>query len=385
MAEENAIQPDIPKVYEGRFPPDYQNRVMYWGFFPREDIEANKGRLLMLDVDLGRECSLACPTCYRRLSVIDDSGGKDLTYDELTGVIGDAVRDQPLQSVKVCGAGEPLEDVRFLRFVREMDSMGIGVNAFIKGNVLGSDEWTEAVYGREYGISSAMQLAEELAKYRLSFNLCCQSFRPEVQNAMVGRDWYASLRNKAMVNLAKAGFNRGNPTRLCLANAPVTRQNIDDAFGIYVYARERNMYPCIAVPMTSGKQLTPEFIDRIDIPHERKIQLWVEAYSWNIDHGISTIKQLRMDGVSCMPGGHVCNQNAAGVYITANGNVVRCPGFTEVEGNVRNESIGDIWERVGKEFAGTFNCGCPPKEDTTIPVILYDDVLIELEKRYGGR
>jgi MoaA/NifB/PqqE/SkfB family radical SAM enzyme len=242
---------------------------------------------------------------------------------------------------------------------------------------------TERIYGGEYGIRTANELADELVKYKLSFNLCCQSFRTEVQNAMVGRSWYTPLRNKAMEVLAEAGFNKENPTRLCLANAPVTRQNIDDAFGIYVFARERNMYPVIVVPMTSGKQLTPEFIEKVDITKEQKVKLWVDVYSWNIEHGVQTMEQLRQDGISCIAGGHVCNQNAAGIYITANGNVVRCPGFTDVLGNVRDESIKDIWERIGGEYAGEFNCHCPPKDDITIPPRFYETVLEILEKIYG--
>lgn len=378
-----AEMPDIPKVYEGMFPPDYQNKVAYWGFFSRKDIEGNIGNLLMLDIDFGRKCSLACPTCFRRLSFVDDTGEPDLTYDELVSIIEDAAKLYPLQSVKICGAGEPLEDPEFLRFVKEMDAMNIGVNAFIKGHVIGSDEWTSRVFGGEYGIHHAEELCEELAKYKLSLNLCCQSFKPDVQDAMVGGQGYSGLRNQAMINLAKAGFNKSNPTRLCLCNAPVTKLNYDEAFDIYVYARERNMYPVIAVSMTSGKQLTPDFIEKIDLSYEQKLGLWVRTYEWNIKHGIQTMEQLRGEGISALPGGHPCNQNAVGIYITANGNVVGCPGFSTPEGNVRKENIKDIWERSqNRRKAGTFNCGCPPKEGTTIPVTLYGDVMERLEKKF---
>ncbi len=183
--------------------------------------------------------------------------------------------------------------------------------------------------------------------------------------------------------LAGAGFNKGNPTRLCLANAPVTRQNVGEAFGIYVFARERNMYPVIAVSMTSGKQLTPEYIGNVDLTKEQKVKLWTDAFSWNIDHGIQTLDQFRHEGISCIAGGHACNQNAAGLYVTAKGKVVRCTGSTEIIGDVKEEKIKDIWVGAGGAYAGRFNCHCPPKDGITIPDGFYDEVLEKLEAIYG--
>jgi len=83
-----------------------------------------------------------------------------------------------------------------------------------------------------------------------------------------------------------------------------------------------------------------------------------------------------------MPGSHPCNQVAAGLYVTANGNVVGCPGYTAIEGNVKDRSIREIWEESQNKLrTGTFNCGCPPKEGKTIPTDLYAKVFSNLEKR----
>ena len=210
--------------------------------------------------------------------------------------------------------------------------------------------------------------------------LSFQSFYTEVQDALVGEEGHALVRNQALENLVRAGFNEPNPTRLCLCNAPITKTNYDEVFDIYVYARERNIYPVIAVSMVSGKQLDDEFIHKIDLTNEQKVDLWTRVYSWNIERGVQTLEDIRREGISAMPGSHPCNQVAAGLYVTANGNVVGCPGYTMIEGSVKNRSIGEIWETSqNKRRAGKFNCGCPPKEGKTIPTDLYVKVLNSLE------
>ncbi len=376
------IIPNIPKRFEGQFPDDYQNKIQYWGFFTQDELEANKGKLLMLDIDFRRYCSLNCASCFRKSNVVDDVNEGDLSYDELLAVIDEA-RELGLQSVKICGAGEPTQDSRFLQFARDMTDRDIGLAVFTKGQVLGSDEEARK-FSHKSGIESAQDLCDELYKLKVSFMLCFQSFYTGVQDALVGGEGHALVRNRALENLVRAGFNEPNPTRLCLCNAPITKTSYDEAFDIYVYARERNIYPVIAVSMVSGKQLDDEFIHKIDLTDEQKVDLWTRVYSWNIERGIQTLNQIKREGISAMPGSHPCNQVAAGLYVTANGNVVGCPGYTAIEGSVKDRSISEIWEESqNKRRTGTFNCGCPPKEGRTIPAILYKTVLSELEIKYG--
>jgi MoaA/NifB/PqqE/SkfB family radical SAM enzyme len=377
------IIPNVPKRLEGKFPQGYKDTFPYWGFFSREKLEKSKGKLLMLDLDFGRFCSLHCPTCFRRESLVDDIEEGDLTYDELIRIIDDA-RGLGLESVKICGVGEPTENSRFLEFIRDMTSRDVGVAVFTKGQVLGSDE-RASQFNRKYGINSAHELCEVLYRLKVSFMLGFQSFDTDIQDQMFGKEGHTLVRNRALENLVNAGFNSTSPTRLAFCNAPFTRETYNEAFGVYVYARERNIYPVTAVLMTSGKQIDCTFLQKHDLTAKEKIDLWVRIYSWNIEHGLQNLKQIREDGVSCLPGGHPCNQLARGLYITAKGNVVGCPGFVDIQGNVRDQSIGEIWKNstTRKIASERFNCGCPPKEGITIPFDLYREVLLCLEKKYG--
>lgn len=377
--------PKIPIKYSEKFPKNFQNTIQYWGFFSKEEIEENKGKLLMLDIDFGRYCSLNCPSCFRKSNIVDDIWEDDLTYDELLSVI-DQAKELGLKTIKICGAGESTQNTKFLQFIRDLNKRDIGVAIFTKGHVLGDDNETKKFYSN-YGITTAKDLCKEFYKMKVSFMLSFQSFDTEIQDKLVKKEGHSLIRNQALQNLVEAGFNKHNPTRLALVNAPITKEIYDEAFDIYVYARERNIYPVIAVLMVSGKQITEEYITEHDLTEQQKINLWTKIYKWNIDHGIQTLKEIKDQGVSVMPGIHPCNQVACGLYITAKGNVVGCPGFNQVEENVRKEKLKDIWERSKNKTlrAGIFNCKCPPKDGVTIPTRLYNDVIKKLEQKYGGK
>lgn len=379
----SSITPNVSKKFEKRFPSNYQNTLPYWGFFSRKEIEANKGKLLMLDIDFGRYCSLNCLGCFRKSNVVDDIPEGDLDYGELIKIIDEA-KELGLKTIKICGAGESTQNTKFLQFVRDMDKRGISLAVFTKGQVLGSDEETKRFYSN-YGIISAKQLCEELFKYNISIMLSFQSFDTETQDKIVGKQGHTFIRNQALKNLVDAGFNSTNPTRLALVNAPLIKSTLKEAFDIYIYARERNIYPIIAMLMISGKQINNGFIKENDISYQEKLDLWTKIYSWNIDKGIQTLNQLKQEGISVMPGIHPCNQVSCGLYVTAKGNVVGCPGFTEIEGNVRKEGLKTIWDKSKNKNlrAGVFNCKCPPKDGITIPEKLYQEVLKILEEKYN--
>lgn len=374
--------PDIPKKFNNKFPKDFKNTIPYWGFFTREEIEKNKGKLLMLDIDFGRYCSLNCPYCFRKSSVVDDFSGKgDLSYNELISVIDEAI-PLGLKSVKICGAGEPTQNKYFYRFVNDMTERDIGVAVFTKGQVLGSDEQAKKFYS-QYGINSAKELCEKLSKLKVSVMLAFQSFDSNLQEKMVGNiPDYTSIRNIALRNLVDAGFSDSNPTRLALCSNPITRTNFKEIFDIYVFSRERNIYPVTSALMTSGKQLDNQFLNENDVSDKEKIDLFTRIYNYNLEHGIQTIKELEEDGISVLPGIHPCNQIACGLYITARGIVVGCPGFTEKEGDVKKQPLKQIWEQSQNyKRQGTFNCKCPPKDGKTIPLRLYKEVLENIKQQ----
>lgn len=371
---------DIPIIFPEKFPTGFDNRIQHWGFFTREEIEKNQGRLLMLDFDFGGYCSLKCHDCYRRHNVIDEVLPGELTYAEQLAVI-DEDRKLGLRSVKICGKGEPTESTRFLQFVRDLTERNVGCAVFTAGQVLGDDEKARRI-NRRYGIKNARHLCNELAKLKVSFMLKFQSFNPGLQDARVGVSGHTAVRDQALLNLVDAGFANDFPTRLATCSNPIVRLTASEVFDIYVWSRRRNIYPITACLMVSGKQIDARFLKKNDITDREKLDLWERIYRWNLENGVQTIKQLARDGISVLPGMHPCNQIAVGLYVSLTGEVVLCPGDTRSLGNVKRESLAGIWARQVEHspHIGAFNCHCPPKDGITIPANLYEQVLRNLKK-----
>jgi MoaA/NifB/PqqE/SkfB family radical SAM enzyme len=357
------------------------NHLPNWGFFSKDEL--GQGKLLLLDIDLDRYCSLDCMDCFRQDSVVDDNGTKDLNFGELISIVEEG-KKLGLKYVKICGVGEPTESRKLIPLLETLSYMGIGTAVFTKGQGFGNDD-VASTFHKRYGITNSVELAERMLDLNVSFMLGFHSFDSKIQDSVVRTPGYTEVRNKALETLVDVGFADSSPTRLAFCNAPVRAVTYSDAFSIYKYARERNIYPVTAVLMDSGRQIDGTFLKGHDMNVGQKIQLWTDIYSWNIEHDLQTLEEVEKDGVSCLPGGHPCNQLGAGLYLTMKGNVVGCPGYIETQGNVREQSLAEIWEnsKTRRIADDRFNTGCPPKEGKTLPVELYGKVLDNLKKKYS--
>jgi MoaA/NifB/PqqE/SkfB family radical SAM enzyme len=400
------IIPRIPIVYKGVFPKDFINDVSGWGSFPKQVLHNSIGKLLSLDIDYGISCSLSCPHCFRKDNKADIDGGglhEIIDHEKMIAIIQEA-KKLGLRSVKFLGKGEPFEaetdqrltngsinrplEFHFLEFLRDLKKMGILPSIFTKGHVIGDDKLVRKFYSG-YGISTGKQLVEELKKVDASILLGFNSFRTDVQDKMVGAlspqaevKEYTKKRNRALELLVKAGFNKFNPTRVCLAVNPITKQNYDEALEIYKWARVRNLYPIVCPTMISGRCADEKVWQRITPSSEKMIDLYTKIYEFNIEKGIQTLSRIKEEGVSAYAGGHPCNQIGCGMYLTVTGTVLRCPGDDVTGlGNIWNGSLTDIWRKSENyRRSGEYNCRCPPKSDKSIPSELYTEVIRRLEE-----
>lgn len=361
---------------------EFKNYVHAWGYFSKEKLLADKGKLLTLDIDFGTNCSLNCPHCFRKENNADNFSKEMLSFEELIEILKQG-KELGLECVKFLGAGEPFEEPRFLDFLEELNKMNLTASIFTKGHVLGDDLLAKK-YFEEKGINSALELCENVKALNASILLGFNSISAGIQDRMVGNiPEYTVKRNKALENLIQTGFNKENPTRLCLAILPITKENFDELFWVYIFARSINALPLITPPMVSGRCSDDYYLKEISVEEKKLIELYVKIYKWNIENGLQTFEQIKKEGISAYAGIHPCNQIACGMYITLNGTVLRCPGDdVTVFGNVREKSLKEIWENsenFGK-WIGTFNCRCPPKHGKTMPENFYMEVMKKLEE-----
>lgn len=379
------IIPNIPTTFTGKFPKGYINDVNGWAF-TAETIENNVGKLLTLDIDFDNKCTLNCPHCFRRNNSADHGKHKIIQSEEMQKIIIDA-KKLGLKTVKFLGAGEPLESHNIIDFLKFLKNQEIIPLLFTKGHIIGDDAKVQENFSK-YGVKTGMELAHLLYDLNVSILLGFNAFDDEVQDKMVGGiNGFTKKRNLALENLVRAGFSKGNPTRLCLAANPVTNDNYQEVFEIYKWGRERNMYVIVCPTMISGRCGDKGAWEKINPSADKLVKLYTDIYKFNIKKGIQTYLQIKNEGIASYAGGHPCNQVSCGMYITLQGIVIRCPGSDEestIFGDVRKESIKDIWiksENYGR--SGMFNCGCPPKWGRSIPYNLFTDVMLNLRKIYG--
>lgn len=370
--------PNIPLVHTGQFPQSFENYLAGWGCFDRATIQANIGRLLMLDFDFGNTCSLCCGHCFRRTEGYKESDEGSMSWDEVQDVIRQG-KALGLREVKILGAGEPFQNKSFLPFLRFLTSEGITTSVFTRGHVFGSNRLAR-LYNSHLGINTGMELAEAVYELSVSLIVSLNTFDAGAQDEMVRVPGYTAKRTKALEMLAAVGFNRHNPTRLGLGMSPTMRSNIAEMLDNYIWARERNIYPIVTPTMVSGldtdgawRKITPEL--------DELVELYTEIYHWNISRGIQTLDQVREEGISAYAGVRPCNQVACGLYATLDGRVVPCPGDDRTTlGDLKTQSLREIWEASENcRRAGTYNCGCVAKAATSIPPELFRRVMHNLE------
>jgi len=279
---------EIPVIFSGKFPTNFSNNLNGWNF-SLEELIKNKSKILTLDIDLGNKCSLNCPHCFRR-SVVLDKVDRKMSFEDTVLLIKEA-KSMGLRSVKFLGAGEPFENPRFIEFLRFLKSLNIIPLIFTKGHIIGDDNLAKK-YNHQYGINSGEELVEELNKVNASVILGFNSFNKEIQEKMIGGiHGYVEKRDLALIRLINAGFNKTNPTRICIGSNPITYENYNEIFNIYQWSRERNIYVIVTPTMVGGracdwKEITPS--------KEKLIDLYIKIYKFNIEKGIQTKEQLRI-------------------------------------------------------------------------------------------
>jgi MoaA/NifB/PqqE/SkfB family radical SAM enzyme len=373
------VVPNVPIMFDV-FPDGYINDINGWAF-DIDTINQNKGKLLTLDIDFGDYCSLNCPHCFRYRNTVD-AIKKELTLIDLIKVIKDA-KKLGLRSVKFLGKGEPFENKGFLDFLRFLKQENIIPLIFTKGHIIGDDNEVKRYFSK-YNINTSEELIKELYDLNCSIMLGFNAFDDEIQAKMVGRKKeYIHIRNRALENLVKQGFNKGNPTRLALAINPITIWNINEALEIYKWGRLRNMY-CIVTPtMISGRAKNSTWA-KITPSRDQLIELYQRIYEFNIETNLQTKEQILREGISAYAGGHPCNQVSTGMYITLNGIVLSCPGSEEhVEGNIWNTEVDEIWlnSKNHTERSGKFNCGCIAKDGKSIPEGFYKEIFENINNK----
>ncbi|MEK7172692.1 MAG: radical SAM protein [Patescibacteria group bacterium] len=383
----------IPVIFPGQFPQGYQNNVKGWGNISKQQLHSclpdGTAKLLTMDLDIGNNCSLACPHCFRRDSRVDVMTNP-LTHEEIVGYVREA-KNLGLQEVKILGRGEPFENPRFLEFLRDVSDLGIHVAVFSKGHVLGCDTLARK-FNKDYGINTGWELTQAIRELNVSILLGFNSFSRSMQESFTGVDKfseknllknYVSFRDQALTNLVKAGFNdyvEGEATRLAMIAAPCKPENIEEIFDFYKWGRVRNIYALTCPTNICGKGVDEFEREKEFQNYILKLEdVWGQIYTWAIQKNILTPETFQEDGVSLYPGCHPCNQIAAGFYLHLSGQTNLCPGRKEIFcEDIRKTGLKQAWIDSANykraKLGSKFNYHCVARDGYSLSQYFYKNI-----------
>ncbi len=355
-------------------------------------------------------CPHKCSFCFNEDSAIYGEEKSDLrdyirknrimSLDDTFNVVDQAIdiareEDHDFKSVKFLGPGELLLNPQLFEILKKYQERNVNIGIFTKGAILGDDS-----LARKYQGIGARKLTDRLAGFdNTSLIFSFQSFDYDLQDKIVttkeadgstrGLGNYSNIRERAIDNLFDSEFyHEGITDRVCMINAPILPENIDESFDIYKFFIERGTPVVMTPSMVSGKgcgQLERQSkITKKDVWDEQLIDLYAKIYDFNVRKGIQTEEEIEKEGISSYAGAAPCNQVSTGLYIRANGYVQMCPGRFDKEtffGDLEDRSLKEIWDSSPNKVRGIYNPHdlinnrCPAKDGRAFPEEFYEKVM----------
>lgn len=223
-----------------------------WTFSGEELREAIKGeRLLNVSLDLSNECNLNCPYCYTapaKSSQREQSIGS-LSFEEYKKIVIQ-LKEAGTKTINIIGAGEPTMYARFDELVEFISLQGIKVCIATNGILLASQ-------------NKRIDLLNEI---NATIILKVNSQNSHLQDLLVGRNGYASIRDNTLKKLIGKGFNKETPTRLAI-NTLLIKPIYTELYDIFLFCRENNISLVASVYMPTGRTSGLVFQGKEAIPN----------------------------------------------------------------------------------------------------------------------
>lgn len=228
-----------------------------WTFSGEELREAIKGeRLLNVSLDLSNECNLNCPYCYTapaKSSQREQSIGS-LSFEEYKKIVIQ-LKEAGTKTINIIGAGEPTMYARFDELVEFISLQGIKVCIATNGILLASQ-------------NKRIDLLNEI---NATIILKVNSQNSHLQDLLVGRNGYASIRDNTLKKLIGKGFNKEIPTRLAI-NTLLIKPIYTELYDIFLFCRENNISLIASVYMPTGRTSELVFQGKEAIPNNFNVK-----------------------------------------------------------------------------------------------------------------
>lgn len=212
-------------------PPPVLKGYMYGAEEARE--ARNLNRLLAIRLETNKSCNLHCRYCYAQSG---EDSAKIVDIKNLKKIILES-KELGTKSVVVIGGGEPTLHPNFRDLIDYIDSLGI-IPVIFSNTILMTEE-----------------LAGFLYKHNASVMGKLDSFKPEVQDYLAGREGASEEIRKGFDNLKKTGFSKPErPGELRMGVSFVSnKMNLDEIESIWHFCRQNNIFPNMEILTPTGR------------------------------------------------------------------------------------------------------------------------------------
>jgi len=321
--------------------------------FTRQEVAAalHQHRMLNPAMELGSNiCPWNCDFCFTESPTNMDGVKRrlqrEMSLNERLGLIDQAAA-LGVRSINFVGAGEPTIDPHFWKLLARMKERGITPIIYTEGSLkLTSRRFCEGLF--EMGATVVLKV-NSLGNEDYQ-NRVVQGLRPKP--GIPSKSYFLG-RQRALETLMDVGFNGSVPTRLAF-DTIICRENMDEIEQIHRFARLQNIFVLFVNYLPSGRTKDGH---TTAISRDQQFAIFeklarVDETEFGIVHSTSFP----------YAGGVPCTIRGLGLFVKIEGEVFDCPGESMALGNVRTESLAQIWDRTRPISAG-FDGGCFPREE----------------------
>lgn len=319
--------------------------------FSKEEILAARQKHHMLNpaFELATNiCPWNCDFCFTESPVNMDGKKRratsEISLEDKMELISSAA-ELGAKSINIVGAGEPTIDKDFWTLIEYMGSLSLTPILYTEGSLKLSDlAFCKRLYEQNVTVVLKMNSLNDHAYQD-------KILRGTKSKSGVPLHSYSKKRDQAIRNLFAVGFNSSSPTRFAF-DTIICKENISEIPEIHRFARKNNIFILLVNYLPSGRTSDPH---TSAVTWKEQHALYQKLREVDIqEFGFSASDKFPYGG--CTP----CTIRGFGLYAKIDGSVFDCPGQSRKIGNIKSNSLAELWEDLRLESAN-WTGGCLPR------------------------
>ena len=279
--------------------------------FSAREIAETVGRkgLLTMEIEFSLACNFSCPYCYNS----KQQASIELESKTIDRVLTQA-REMGARKIVILG-GEPMIYPEIHEKIRLIRRLGMEVEMFTNGS------------------SMTPENARFMYQQQVSVVLKRNSFNPELQNRLAGREDASDIITNAYLNLTRAGYPAAD--RRLAVSTIICEQNLEELPDLWRWLRRHDIEPYFEMITPQGGGAGDDW----SISSLRQRRLFEELAAIDKrEYNRSWEPQPPLVGNACLRHQFSC-------LVNAHGAVMPCVGVTLPLGNVYEQPLQEILEK----------------------------------------